>query len=129
MTQIKNKKERNMKNLFTEDLSKFGFIELSKASDLLSSIKDGFPLDFRKDGVRIGFAQNTGAVFLKNIYYQICMLDDDGNLSSFYTTPSEGLEGFFEDLMEKYDDMDIEDQEYMQDIEEELKEYKTWKMK
>ena len=62
---------------------------------------------------------NSGYVFLTNADYQVAMVDDKGELYSFYSTPYEGIEGSLEDLIEEYDNLCEEDQEYV----DELKEY------
>jgi len=110
-----------MNNVYTENLSEFGFIELIEAGKLLSAIKNGFPLDFSKENVKIGFNKDFGSVFLTNENYEVCMVDDDGNLFSYYTTPYQGLEGSFEELMEEYEEMHVDDQAYMQNIKENIR--------
>ena len=123
-----------MNNAYTENLSEFGFRELIEAGKLLSAIKNGFPLDFSKENIKIGFNKNSGYVFLTNENCEVCMVDDDGTLFSYYTTPYQGLEGSFEELMEEYEEMHVDDQTYMQNIKqaleieilyEELKDIKT----
>jgi len=105
-----------MENIYTEDFSEFGFRELNEAGKLLTAIKNGLPDDFYDDGIKVGFNRNSGYVFLTNSDYQAAMLDDDGKLYSFYNTPYEGREGSYEELIEEYDDMHPEDQEYMNDL-------------
>ena len=115
-----------MNNVYTENLSEFGFIELIEAGKLLSAIKNGFPLDFSKENVKIGFNKDFGSVFLTNENYEVCMVDDDGNLFSYYTTPYQGLEGSFEELMEEYEEMHVDDQAYMQNIKENIRKKRKW---
>lgn len=105
-----------MQDIYTEDLSEFGFRELNEAGKLLTAIKNGLPDDFYDDGIKVGFNKNSGYVFLTNSDYQVAMLDDDEKLYSFYSTPYEGREGSYEELIEEYDDMHPEDQEYMNDL-------------
>tara|TARA_R100000234_G_scaffold89725_1_gene57962 strand:- start:256 stop:594 length:339 start_codon:yes stop_codon:yes gene_type:complete len=105
-----------MSDFYTEDLSEFGYIELEEAGKLLSAVKNGLPEDFYNDEIRVGFNKNSGYVFLTNSEYQVAMLDDEGKLYSFYSTPYEGREGSYEELLEEYDDMHPEDQEYMNDL-------------
>ena len=105
-----------MNNIYTEDLTKFGYRELDIAGDLLKAIKKGLPSDFYDEGIKLGFNTHSGNVFLTNSEYQVAMVDDDGNLYSFYSTPYEGREGSYEDLKEKYDDMHFEDQEWFDDL-------------
>jgi len=117
-----------MNNAYTEDLSEFSFIELIEAGKLLAALRRGknrincgFPLDFSKENVKIGFNKDFGSVFLTNENYEVCMVDDDGNLFSYYTTPYQGLEGSFEELMEEYEEMHVDDQAYMQNIKENIR--------
>ena len=103
----------------TTDLSKFGFRELEEAADLLKAyVGGGCPEDFEEDGVTVMFNQNSGLVFLTNEEFQVAMVGDDGKLYSYYSTPYEGLEGSYEDLMEQYSDMHKEDKEYMDELEQ-----------
>jgi hypothetical protein len=102
---------------YTEDLSKFGYRELDKAGKLLSAIKSGLPEDFWKEGIRVGFNMQSGYVFLTNDEHQVAMLDDEGKLYSFYSTPYEGREGSYEELLEEYDDMHPEDQKFLVELE------------
>jgi len=103
----------------TTNLAEFGSRELAEAGELLTSMaKFGLPEDFENDGVHVMFNRNSGYVFLTNSEFQVAMLDDDGKLYSFYNTPYEGHEGSFEDLMDMYEDMHPEDQEYMDMLKE-----------
>ena len=105
-----------MNKIYTEDFSEFGYRELDEAGKLLSAIKNGLPSDFDDEGIKVGFNKNSGFVFLTNSEYQVAMVDDKGKLFSFYTTPYEGHEGCLEELLEEYDDMHPEDQEYVDQI-------------
>ena len=106
-----------MGEYYTEDLSKFGYRELDEAGKLLSAIKLGLPEDFWEEGIRVGFNMKSGYVFLTNDEHQVAMLDDEGKLYSFYSTPYEGREGSYEELLEEYDDMHPEDQEFLVGLE------------
>jgi hypothetical protein len=75
----------------------------------------GLPNDFDDTKVRPAFNRNSGHVFLVNEEFQVCMLRD-GKLESFYTSPYEGKEGFFDDLVEEYGDMHPKDQRWLRDI-------------
>lgn len=101
----------------TRDLSKFGYRELDMAGDLLKAIKNGLPEDFDNQGIAVEFNPNSGEVFLVNDDCQVAMVSD-GELYSFYSTPSEGREGSFEDLAAEYSDMDQDDKEYMHSLAE-----------
>ena len=105
-----------MNDVYTEDFSKFGFRELDEAGKLLTAIKNGLPSDFDDEGIKVGFNMNSGFVFLTNSEYQVAMIDDEGKLYSFYSTPYEGREGSYEELLEEFDNMHPEDQEYMNDL-------------
>jgi len=106
-----------MENDYTENLANFGFRELDEASKLLSAIKNGLPDDFDNQGIRVGFNRNSGYVFLTNDECHVAMYDDQSKeLYSFYSTPYEGREGCYEELLQEYDDMHSEDQEFMNEI-------------
>ena len=113
--EIKEKKQ-NLKESTTTDMSKFGYREVEEASKLLNAwVKNGLPDDFDNDGVKLMMNQNSGNVFLTNNDYQVAMVDKN-KLYSFYNTPYDGHEGSAEDLVDMYDDMNEEDQEYVDDI-------------
>ena len=106
-----------MTDFYTENLADFGFKELDDASKLLSAIKNGLPDDFDNQGIRVGFNRYSGYVFLTNDEYQVAMYDDESKkLYSFYSTPYEGKEGSYEELLQEYDDMHPEDQKFMNEI-------------
>ena len=67
---------------------------------------------------------NSGYVFLTNSEYQVAMCEtneqDQLELYSFYTSPYEGKEGSFDELLEEYKDMHPEDQEWLQQIAENI---------
>ena len=74
----------------TNDLSKFGFIELKEASKLLSAyIKDNSMVG---DNVKIEFNMNSGCVFLVDDDYRVFM-QDEGSLYEFFTCSECGHEG------------------------------------
>jgi hypothetical protein len=100
----------------TTDLSEFGFREIKMVSELLNAwINHGLPRDFESDEVVPMMNTSSGNVFLTNSEYQVAMLNGD-KLESFYSSPYEGKEGFFEELLEEYSDMHREDQEWFQDL-------------
>lgn len=105
-----------MTDFYTEDFSEFGHRERKLASELLIHWNKGnLPEDFDNDEVKFAFNKNSGYVFLTNSNYQVCMMNGD-KIESFYSTPYEGHEGFFEDLVEEYEDMHHEDQTFMKEI-------------
>ena len=96
----------------TTNLAQFGNRELAEVRDLLDAmLNSGLPSDFYEDAVQPMFNLNSGCVFLTNSEYQVCMIND-GKLESFYSSPYAGLEGFYDDLKEQYDDMNEEDKEW-----------------
>ena len=106
-----------MNNSYTEDLSEFGYIEKEEARDLINALNDKkTPKDFDLCGVKVAFNKMSGYVFLTNDEYQVAMIDDEGELYSFYSSPYEGREGSFEDLLSEYKDMHVEDKEWFKDI-------------
>jgi len=108
---------------YTEDLADFGFREQEEAKDLFQAWREsGLPIDFENNGVKIAFNMNSGYVFLTNSEYQVamCETNDNGKLElfSFYSSPYEGKEGSFDELLEEYKDMHPEDQKWFQQISE-----------
>lgn len=104
----------------TTDLSQFGRRELAEAAKLLEAWSNNkFPDDFDADGVQLMMNQNSGNVFLTNSDCQVAMLNGN-DLESFYSSPYEGREGFFDDLLEEYPEMHREDQEWFKEIAENL---------
>ncbi len=85
-------------------------MEILKAWD-----EGGLPDDFAESGVKFAFNRNSGNVFLVNEDLDVAMMNGD-ELESFYTSPYEGKEGFFSDLMDEYADMHREDQEWFRHI-------------
>tara|TARA_R100000482_G_C5070927_1_gene121525 strand:- start:129 stop:479 length:351 start_codon:yes stop_codon:yes gene_type:complete len=107
-------------NGYTENLADFGYREQDEAKEIFAAWKkNGLPQDFENDGVRLAFNMNSGYVFLTNNEYQVAMSDGDA-LYSFYTSPYEGIEGSFEDLLEQYKDMHKEDKQWFKDIAENI---------
>jgi len=96
----------------TTNLAQFSNRELAEVRDLLDAmLNSGLPSDFYEDTVQPMFNLNSGCVFLTNSEYQVCMLNE-GKLESFYSSPYAGLEGFYDDLKEQYEDMHEEDKEW-----------------
>ena len=106
---------------YTEDLADFGFREQEEAKDLFQAWREsGLPIDFENNGVKLAFNMNSGYVFFTNSEYQVAMCVQGENnkleLQSFYSSPYENREGFFDELLEEYKEMNWEDQEWFQDI-------------
>ena len=113
----------NSQKTYTEDLADFGYREQEEAKNLFQAWREsGLPVDFWNNGVKIGFNMNSGYVFLTNSDYQVAMCttneQDQLELYSFYTSPYEGKEGSFDELLEEYKEMHPEDQEWFQQIAE-----------
>jgi len=66
-------------------------------------------------GISVGFNDMSGNVFLVDEDFNVLM-DDGAELELFITTPYSRQEGFYDDLMEMYDDLDEEDQEYLDSL-------------
>ena len=62
---------------------------------------------------------NSGNVFLTNSNCDCAMMNGE-TLESFYSTPYEGKEGFFSELVEEFEEMHEEDKEYMFQIAENI---------
>ena len=111
----------NLQKKYTEDLADFGYREQEEAKNLFQAWREsGLPVDFWNNGVKIGFNMNSGYVFLTNSDYQVamCETNEQGKLElfSFYSSPYEGKEGSFDELLEEYKEMHPEDQEWFQEI-------------
>ena len=115
----------NLQKTYTEDLADFGYREQEEAKNLFQAWREsGLPVDFWNNGVKIGFNMNSGYVFLTNSDYQVAMCttneQDQLELYSFYTSPYEGKEGSFDELLEEYKEMHPEDQEWFQQLSESI---------
>ena len=105
-----------MNEITTTDFSRFGYREREMAEELLkASRENGFPEDFEQDGLQIMMNMNSGNVFFTNSEFQVAMMNGE-DLESFYNSPYEGKEGFFDELLEEYEDMHPEDQEWFMDV-------------
>jgi hypothetical protein len=105
-----------MSNENTQDLSKFGYIELHEAGRLLSAFKDKQHDKTRflsSDGVAVEFNTNSGNVFLVDSNYNVAMMNGD-DLEDFFSCPQCGYEGFGEDMQHNEDNKDC--QEYLKSI-------------
>lgn len=101
---------------YTESFSDFGARERHMLTEIMTAWdKHGLPEDFSDDNVRPAMNMNSGFVFLVNDDCQVAMMNGS-KLESFYSTPYEGREGFFDELIEEYSDMHREDQVYMIDV-------------
>ncbi|NDD55334.1 hypothetical protein EBZ39_15980 [bacterium] len=112
-----------MSDTYTEDLADImqcseerrQVLKILKAWD-----ENGLPEQFYDNRVRFGFNRNSGFVFLVNDDYQCAMLKG-GKLEHFYSSPYDGVEGFFEDLVLEFKEMHPDDQEWFLDVAKGLK--------
>lgn len=106
----------------TTNLSDFGYRELDMAADLLKEYANGknsCPY-FSDNGVQLMMNQNSGNVFLTDNDCNVLMMNGD-SLEGFYHSPYEGHEGFFDDLINSYDDQwHEEDKEWLQRLAKDL---------
>ena len=109
-----------MNDIYTENFADFGARERRMLSEIMRAWdSSGLPTDFSNENVRPAMNRNSGFVFLTNEDFQVAMMNGD-KLESFYTTPYNGNEGFFDELVEEYEDMHPEDQRYLREIAEML---------
>jgi hypothetical protein len=100
----------------TTNLADFGSRERSMLVELLQAWQaQGLPKDFDESEVVPMMNLGSGFVFLTNADFQVAMLNGE-TLESFYTSPYEGKEGFFDDLKGEFEDMHHEDQEWFRDV-------------
>lgn len=84
----------------TQDLSKFGYVELAEAAKLLTAYCDpNQDTDFLDEGIAIEFNSNSGCVFLIDQEYNVGMMNGD-DLEQWLNCPECGEEGFLEDMKE-----------------------------
>lgn len=99
----------------TSDLADFGSRERKMAGELLRAMSENNETHFLGEGVRVFMNRNSGYVFLSDEDYNTAMMDGD-TLRDFLTSPYEGKEGFFDELLEEYEEMHNEDKRWLQDI-------------
>lgn len=105
-----------MSDICTTDLADFGFRERVILIELLQAWQSqGLPDDFSLDEVRPMMNKHSGNVFLTNEEFQVAMMNGD-KLEVWHSSPYEGKEGFFDDLVAEYAEMHPEDQEWLRDI-------------
>jgi hypothetical protein len=103
-------------SIVTADFSDFGYRELAMAAELLTTLSEGkCPDDFEYDNIKVCMNTYSGNVFLTNDDRQVAMMNGE-TLESFYSSPYEGKEGFWEELVSEYEEMHPEDQKWMQGI-------------
>jgi hypothetical protein len=97
----------------SQDLSKFGYRELSIAGKLLTQYAENPDIIGLGDGVVVECNFNSGNVFLVDEDYNVAMLNGD-TIEPWYYCPICGHEGFLED-MEHNEDRE-ECQEYLKEL-------------
>ena len=102
----------------TTNLADFGYHELHLLKDLLEALGDqGLPNDFNDDEVTPTLNKNSGFVFLTNSDFQVAMLNGL-ELESFYSSPDQGMEGFYDELEDGYETMSADDKEWFDSLKE-----------
>lgn len=105
-------------NPVTYDLSEFGYCELSEAAKLLTAYTEhndtGHCLDRFGDEVKLALNKNSGFVWLEDEEYNCLMLNDNDQLYQFYFLGYAGTEGSAQELFEKFEDGDIDPEDYEQ---------------
>jgi len=123
----RRKPTMSQQSYYEADFNGFGYMELDEAGKLLSfyaadptSALTPLALDYFGAGysgsyVKVGFNANSGNVFLIDEDYNVVMANG-GKLDLFISLPYSGEEGFYDDLMDIYEDLDLEDQEYLDSL-------------
>jgi len=109
-----------MQNAYTENLSDIMAESPSLALQTLQAWADYcLPERFSSGGIKLAFNRRSGFVFLVNEDYQCAMLNN-GKLEEYFCSPCDGIEGFFEEFLADFDDLQPEDQEWFREIAENL---------
>jgi hypothetical protein len=109
----------------TTNLSEFGHMELMEASEILKAYAKGqYEHPYFMGDAQLMMNQNSGFVFLVDEGGEgsnVLMLNGE-ELEGFYTSPYEGREGFFSDLLKEYNNSDFhrEDEEWFQQLAKDL---------
>ena len=108
----------------TTNLAEFGWRELSEAGAILVAYadkKDICPY-FSHCDIQLMLNKNSGNVFLTDDSGNVLMLNGD-YLEGFYSSPYEGYEGFFDDLVDFWDTTwHEEDNKWLYQLAEDLNE-------
>lgn len=108
----------------TNDLSKFTKADLKEAGELLTAYANDnmtkLARDYLYEGVQVFLNTNSWNVFLCDSDYNCAMFNSDGELDLFISTPYNGTEGFYDEIMENYDKLHDEDKEYMDNLKAKL---------
>ncbi|HBY68210.1 MAG TPA: hypothetical protein DEG69_10905 [Flavobacteriaceae bacterium] len=102
----------------TTNLSEFGNRERAIAIELMTEWNKGnLPSDFEEENIQIMMNTSSGNVFLTNEYYKVAMINNEsGKIESFYSSPYNGIEGFYGDLVDQYESMHEEDKKWFDDL-------------
>ena len=100
------------------ELSLLGYRECGMLGQLLEAWSDRALTNLAKkyfEGLEDwGYNPNSGFVFLVDQDYNVLMYNQSvGLLDLFLVTPKEGQEGFIEDLLIEYEDLEYEDKEFV----------------
>lgn len=106
------------------NLAEFGNIEREEAGKLLTAYsrnRNVCPY-FENRGVQVMMNTYSGNVFLTDENYNVLMLNGN-KLEGFYNSPYEGHEGFFEELVEDWnEDWHQEDSKWLYQLAKDLNE-------
>lgn len=98
----------------TTNLADFGIGELRMLEKLIGAMEaQGLPDDFDNDGVHPMMNRASGNVFLTNSNYEVAMMNGN-DLESFYFLSYHGNEGFLCDLLDEYENGNIEPEDFDQ---------------
>ena len=101
---------------YTENLADLGYRERAEFIEILKLWqRDGLPSSFWEGDVKLGYNSASGFVFLTNNEYQTCMRREDA-LEMWYVLTHSGEEGFLGDLLEEWEVLHEEDQDYLCDV-------------
>ena len=103
--------------MYTEDLSKFGMREIKLAAKLLTAYSnaDQNNTQYLQHGVRLAFDSSGGHVYLKDEEGNIAIMQEN-LLCDWLISPNEGKQGFYNELLEAYEDMHEEDKEWFKNL-------------
>jgi len=104
----------------TRNLSEFWQRELLEASELLkayanSNMTARAKERFTGNGLAVEFNPMSWNVFLVDDDYNVLMFNWE-ELDLFLSTPYEWVEGFFDEIMEDYEDLHEEDKQFMNEL-------------
>jgi hypothetical protein len=102
----------------TNDLSRLGYREAGSLGEMLTAWADQNLTTLAReyfDGLKDwGFNTQSGFVYLTDEDYNVLMYNNSvGALDLFLFTPSEGMEGFIEDLLQEFEYLDDDDKEFV----------------